>query len=702
MALINPRIAERARAVQFGFKASIIALFVAIVLVIGLTLVYLSFSRITAVTDSAASQFIDKVAELSADRIGSQLKLVQDNLAILSALPSVQSGEIEDNPQLKSLLAAMLKSNGQLFNLYVGYADGSFIEMDALDGTGWETRARLGAPDQASYRMVVISRSDPARVTSRTLFLSETLATVKELPGPLDYDPRERPWYKDADRRDGSSLTGPYVFFATGKQGYTVQRPLEQGKGGAVGGDLLLDVTQEILKKERLTSSGVTFLFDDEDRILAHPRMAELLAREPPGTLPRLRETDMPGLPGAIRAWRANGIAQQFFRDPAGRLYAAAFQTIPHSGAANLRLAVVAPVDEFFASILSERGRLFAAALGFVAAMVPIVFFIGSLLSKSLQKLADETDRIQRFEPSTTPPVHSVIREIDDLGRSVSRMRTVTETFSRFVPRGLVEKLIETGTPMQLGGARKEVTLFFSDIVDFTQITERAAPTQVMQYTSRYFAAMSQEIMKHSGTVDKFIGDAVMAIWNAPADDPDHAANACTAALAFQRANDRLNDEFAREGWPAYRTRCGLHTGEAVVGNIGSEDRMNYTALGATVNLAARLEGLNKNYGTLILVSSALQQRTASQFVFRSVDRISPKGFAEAFEIYELRCARGEDDAAHDELAREWETVYAALRHGPLAVAESELAAFLTKYPEDGVARYHRNSFVGSAKARSG
>ena len=126
---------------------------------------------------------------------------------------------------------------------------------------------------------------------------------------------------------------------------------------------------------------------------------------------------------------------------------------------------------------------------------------------------------------------------------------------------------------------------------------------------------------------------------------------------------------------------------------------MNYTVLGATVNLAARLEGLNKNYGTLILVSSALQQRTASQFVFRSVDRISPKGFAEAFEIYELRCARGEDDAAHCELAREWEVVYAALRHGPLAVAESELAAFLTKYPEDGVARYHQVAKASSIEA---
>ena len=226
-----------------------------------------------------------------------------------------------------------------------------------------------------------------------------------------------------------------------------------------------------------------------------------------------------------------------------------------------------------------------------------------------------------------------MIREIDELGRSVATMRTVAETFSRFVPRRLVEKLIETGTPLQLGGTRRQVTLFFSDVVNFTEITEKADPAKVMQYTSRYFAAMSQEIMRNRGTVDKFIGDAIMAIWNAPADDPDHAVNACAGALAFQRANDRLNAEFVREGWPAYRTRCGLHTGDAVVGNIGSEDRMNYTALGATVNLAARLEGLNKNYGTSILVSAALRQRAASRFLFRSVDRISPKGFAEAFEI---------------------------------------------------------------------
>ena len=689
MAPINPQTQARGGPVRLGFKTSVIALFVAIVLIIGLTLVYLSFARITAVTDSAASKFIGAVAELSADRIGAQLKLVRGNLEVLSAMPSIQSGKIEDNPPLNALLAAMLKNNGLLFNLYAGYDDGSFIEMDAIEGAGRQTRARLEAPDQAAFRLVVISRSDPAQIRSRRFFLSDQLEIVRELPGPLDYDPRERPWYKDATRRDGSWLTGPYVFFASGKQGYTVQLAMERGRTGVIASDLLLEVTQELLKREQLTPSAVAFLFDDEDRILAHPRMSELMGREVSGTIPRLRETDMGGVLKVIRAWRADGISEQFFADPAGRLYAAAFQSIPHSGPANLRVAIVAPVDEFFASILSERGRLFVATLAFVGSMVPIVFFIGSLLSKSLRALADETDRIQRFEPATAPPVNSMIREIDDLGRSVSTMRTVAETFSRFVPRRLVEQLIETGTPLQLGGTRREVTLFFSDIVNFTEITEKADPARVMQYTSRYFAAVSEEIMRHRGTVDKFIGDAIMAIWNAPADDPDHAVNACAATLAFQRANDRLNAEFEREGWPVYKTRCGLHTGQAVVGNVGSVDRMNYTALGATVNLAARLEGLNKNYGTSILVSAALRERAASRFVFRSVDRISPKGFAEAFDIYELRCEQDDRAAADFEICREWEIVYAALRNGPLAVAERELAAFLTKYPDDGIARYH-------------
>ena len=143
--------------------------------------------------------------------------------------------------------------------------------------------------------------------------------------------------------------------------------------------------------------------------------------------------------------------------------------------------------------------------------------------------------------------------------------------------------------------------------------------------------------MAHGGTVDKFVGDAVMAIWNAPAEDPDHVVHACAAVLACREANRQLNAEFEREGWPAFKTRFGLHAGEAVVGIVGSADRMAYTVLGATVNLAARLEPLNKDYGTEILVSETVQLRVADHFEFRAVDTVTPKGFGAAVQVYELR-----------------------------------------------------------------
>jgi adenylate cyclase len=150
-----------------------------------------------------------------------------------------------------------------------------------------------------------------------------------------------------------------------------------------------------------------------------------------------------------------------------------------------------------------------------------------------------------------------------------------------------------------------------------------------------------------------------------------------------------LNDSFRSEGWPPYETRFGLHVGDAVVGNVGSSERMNYTALGATINLAARLEGLNKNYGTQVLASAAVRARAEHRFVFRSVDRISPKGFAEAVAIHELRCAREGDVADELALCRRWDEVYCSIERDDSATALAAISAFLSEYPGDSVARYY-------------
>src|SRR5258708_23058734 len=222
------------RPIHIGFRASIITVFIAAVLFVGLTLVYLSFKRVSSITQTAASTFIEKVAQLGADRIDSQFKNVRDCLEILGGLPSIQSAEIDANSRLYGLMASMLRNNPQLFNLYVGYEDGSFLGMDVIDRANPGFRSSLQVDEDAAFRVVVISRTGSAAPKPITVFLSENLIQVAEIPGPTGYDPRQRPWYIEAFKDEKTLLTGPYVFYATGQPGYTLRIPLREGSRGVV------------------------------------------------------------------------------------------------------------------------------------------------------------------------------------------------------------------------------------------------------------------------------------------------------------------------------------------------------------------------------------------------------------------------------------------------------------------------------------
>ncbi len=147
---------------------------------------------------------------------------------------------------------------------------------------------------------------------------------------------------------------------------------------------------------------------------------------------------------------------------------------------------------------------------------------------------------------------------------------------------------------------------------------------------------LTEAFLAEGGTIDKFIGDAVMVFWNAPNAQPDHVERACRAALRARRACEALNSQFETEGLETFFTRFGIHVGEAVVGNLGSSERMNYTALGNTVNLAARLEGLNKQFGTVILVSEAVQLRARHSFQFRAFESVIAKGMTKKTRVFEL------------------------------------------------------------------
>jgi adenylate cyclase len=290
---------------------------------------------------------------------------------------------------------------------------------------------------------------------------------------------------------------------------------------------------------------------------------------------------------------------------------------------------IVAPIDRV------SRDTLIVSVL-ILLASIPLIWLISRRVSRPLSRLVLEADEIRRFDLSDVLPTDSVVEEIQSLQRAMARMRGSLRTFALYVPKALVKQLIERDEAPELGGKRRDVTLLFTDLENFTAMASHLEPEQVMVRMSRYFETVTQALLARDATIDKYIGDAVMAFWNAPTDVPDHAGRACQAALDIIEIARRETDSWSQPGLPPLRTRIGIHCGEAIVGNVGSSDRMNYTALGATVNLAARLEALNRELGTGILVSADVVARVGERFVFRHVGKSALKGFDDGVDVFEL------------------------------------------------------------------
>jgi adenylate cyclase len=215
--------------------------------------------------------------------------------------------------------------------------------------------------------------------------------------------------------------------------------------------------------------------------------------------------------------------------------------------------------------------------------------------------------------------------------------RQLKKAFSSYVSPDLVRQIEKNPDQLVLGGEQRELSILFSDIRGFTSVSEKLSPPELVKLLNEYLSPMTRIVLEEKGTLDKFIGDAVMAIFNAPLDLPDHATRACTAAVRMLAELEQLNTAFNAKGMQRIDIGIGINTGLAVVGNMGADIRFDYTAIGDAVNLASRLEGQNKYYGSRILVSEPTRSQVESgQFIFREVDRIRVKGKRQPVVMYEL------------------------------------------------------------------
>jgi len=219
--------------------------------------------------------------------------------------------------------------------------------------------------------------------------------------------------------------------------------------------------------------------------------------------------------------------------------------------------------------------------------------------------------------------------------------RQITKLFGQYVPPELAAEMSQDPTHYTMEGQSREMTVLFSDIRGFTNFSEKLPPTELAEVLNAYLSTMTRIVQQQRGTIDKYIGDAIMAFWNAPVDLNDHATRAVQTALDMQAALPELNREFAVRGWPEVKIGVGINTGRMSVGNMGSEFRMSYTVMGDAVNLGSRLEGITKQYGVGILVTEPTVDADP-EHVFMKVDVVRVKGKETPVAIYQPLGRRGE------------------------------------------------------------
>ena len=376
-------------------------------------------------------------------------------------------------------------------------------------------------------------------------------------------------------------------------------------------------------------------------------------------------------------------VESAFYTDQWGTFLSAYAPILDRDG----RLEAVLGVDMRADEIAAYEWRYIQLTAG-TAALVSVAMALGAMLlaariSRPLRNLATDMSRIRALDLDASEPLHSFITEVVNMRAAVDDVKSGLRSFRKYVPADLVKELISLGHDAVLSAERREVSVLFSDIEGFTGISERVPLDRLNGVLAPYFEGMTRAILAEGGTVDKFIGDSVMAFWGAPHDCPDHALRACRAALQCQTFIRTLPPT---QGTPLV-TRIGINSGDSIVGNMGYDERLSYTVVGDTVNVASRLEALNKRYGTAILIGEHTWTRVRSEMVARAIDIVAVKGRSSGGLIYELLGERSAVPAAVQEDAARFESALDLYRTGAFAPAAAIFDELATANPDDAPAR---------------
>jgi len=642
---------------KIGFRTAILQLVLGALLVTVALIGAVGYLNSARTLDDVREKHSALVSLAMSQEVGRMLGTADKILPEFRALSRRGLINLQDPSKLGVTLAELLRREEDLS--WLSYSD-------ARSGRFIGARRR----DDGS---VVINQSDPgvANGTPSEYLLGEdgSRTSLGSLSTPSS-DPRTRDWYRSAAAAQGRVVWSEPYEFQEGIMGMTASVSVEDNSGkdliGVFTADFSVqDVTtylSRLIQSRRLlvfvsTVSGKPFAISSgidvpsADAFVACQKAIShgssiLINGQPKGFTVRLE--DEPYLLTAAPHWLSDGFG---------------FIT-----------GVLGSENEFVGS--ARRNLALTATVGSLAIAIAaiIAIWLSGQLAKPLKTLSRDLELVSKFELSDMPNPGSAFREIAVMIDSSERMKAALRSFGKYVPIDVVRELLAQKQDAIRGGKLRELTLFFSDIANFTKISENLSPTEVVEELGDYFELITDIIEREfGGTLDKFVGDGIVAFFGAPKEVPNHAEKACRAALRVQEKLFSLRSEKRFRGSRFFRTRIGLHTGEVLVGNIGTPKRFAYSVIGDAVNLTSRIEGLNKIYGTRILASAETKNGPGPEFEWRCVDRVAVVGRKRCTELYELLGLKGQVDRVALEARDQYEV---ALQKYFVQDFESAMALF--------------------------
>lgn len=614
------RLAHKFKHFIVTLKVSILTIFITLFIASMLSIITLSYFSSSRTLLYTADQLMQYFSFSLHERFVREMDIVvSDN--ILSA-KLIESGvvNVNDGDEMMKYLYILAQQFTIAQAIHWSDENGNFVSAEYDDNGGIISQIinRQVMPMSVS----TIHRDKKGQVTH--------LTSASITP----YDSRSRPWYQAASQAKRTIWSSVYLFEPDHHLGITIATPVYMDKQvlrGVLGVDIRLDWIENYIKSQYISPDALIFVVTENGKLIASSNKKVKTT----GTLKNIHVDAEPWIAKSFDIYKENK-KSKFIFNYKGQDYLATYNVIPHFYEHDWLIGVVIPENDFIGAL--KQIRLIDMILSFTVMVIGILL-VSKLVTQvinPIKLLIKETEKIKEFNLEGDGRVPSRIKEIISLSNAIYAMKNGLKAFRSYVPADLVKMLILKGEDARLGGEKKIITTFFSDISNFTEITNKTDANELLEQMGEYFAALTKIIADEKGTIDKYIGDSIMAFWGAPLVVEQPCEHAARTALKCIEKVAELNASWIAQGKSPLYTRIGLHSGEAIVGNVGSVDRMNYTAIGGAVNIANRLEQLNKNYSTSIMTSEVIYEELKDKFEFRRLDAVVLRGLKNKEYVYEL------------------------------------------------------------------